>query len=100
MEDWQEKIARFKKNYVGLTFIFIIGIVLGVTIALLVINVQMFLILANLVLTAMVLLKMSQKRMIEANPEKREFIEIKKKVCPECGSATRHKKGCSLAKKK
>jgi hypothetical protein len=96
-ENFRESLAKIKMNYREFIFGIVIGLAFGVFVTLIILDFLTFLVLANLVLTAIILLSMKKTNVpivTRRNPMS------KRKVCPECGSPARHKKWCSRSKEK
>jgi hypothetical protein len=96
-EDFKESLGKIKMNYREFIFGIIVGLAFGVLATLIILDFLTFLVLANLVLTAIILLSMKKTNVpmvTYRNPTS------KRKVCPECGSPARHRKGCSRSKEK
>jgi hypothetical protein len=97
-EDFKESLGNIKTNYREFLFGTIIGLVFGILISIFLIGFEIFLILTNLLLTAMILISLNKIKLPSILPTHNPNKETRK-VCPECHSPARHKKNCSKAKK-
>jgi len=94
-EEFKESLGKIKRNYREFIFGIVIGLAFGVLVTLIILDFLTFLVLANLVLTAIILLSMKKTNVLMVT---RRNPTSKRRVCPECGSPARHKKGCSRSK--
>lgn len=96
-------LVKLRKNYIE----FLFGLVVGFGVFMIILEIAIPLLIAlmfmNLLLTMMSYLKISGQSHSLPMPKIQAPIQTindsQRKVCPECGSPARHKKGCSRGKK-
>jgi uncharacterized paraquat-inducible protein A len=101
-EDFKESLGKIKANYREFIFGIIMGLAFGILISFLILGLELFLLLVNVVLTAIVLVSLNRLKAPSMLPASKDNPKpkTKRKACPECGSSGRHKKTCSRGKKK